>query len=304
MEFNWIEDFLSVAETGSFTRSAQARHLTQPALSRRIRALEHWLGVHLIDRSSYPTRLTPAGELFREQAITLLEQLNAARALMRRQPAQSEQTLRFAMPHTLSLSFFPHWLTNVHSRFGVFQSRQVAGNVHDAVLNFVEGNSDVLLCYHHPAQPINLDARRYPHLRLGVEPVRAYALRDPAGKPLYALPGKAGAPLPFLNYAPEAFLRRIVDRILENAPAKAQLRPLHEAAMAEGLKNMVLEGHGIAFLPASTVTSDIREGRLVQAGDARWSAELEIRLYRDARREQPTLQSLWRSLADDDAPGG
>lgn len=301
MEFNWIEDFLSVAETGSFTRSAQARHLTQPALSRRIRALEHWLGAHLIDRSSYPTRLTPAGELFREHAITLLEQLNAARSLMRKQPASSEEALRFALPHTLSLSFFPQWLTMVHRRFGVFPSRLVAGNVHDAVLNFVEGNSDVLLCYHHPAQPINLDARRYPHLRLGVEQVRAYALCDRTGKALYALPGKAATPLPFLNYAPEAYLRRIVDRILESATVKAQLRPLHETAMAEGLKNMVLEGHGIAFLPASTAASDIRKGRLAQAGDARWSAELEIRLYRDARREHPTLQALWDCLADEDA---
>ncbi|MCK7497041.1 MAG: LysR family transcriptional regulator [Comamonadaceae bacterium] len=43
-------------------RSAQLRHVTQPAFSRRIQALEAWAGIDLVDRSSYPTRLTPAGE--------------------------------------------------------------------------------------------------------------------------------------------------------------------------------------------------------------------------------------------------
>lgn len=296
MEFNWIEDFLSVAETGSFTRSAHARHLTQPALSRRIRALEHWLGADLIDRGSYPTRLTPAGELFRVEAAAILERVNAARALVRRHAAAARQAIRFALPHTLSLSFFPHWLTKVHARYGVFASRVVAGNVHDAVLNFVEGNSDLLLCYYHPAQPIELDAKRYPFLRLGIETMRPYARRDRARKPQFTLPGTASAPVPFLNFSPEAYLRRVVDRILEASPVRLHLSPQHETAMAEGLKNLVLEGHGIAFLPQSTAAGDARKGRLAAIGDASLAAELDIRVYKDSRREHAGVQRLWAFL--------
>ena len=55
-----MEDFVSLAETSSFSRSAQLRHITQPAFSRRIQALEAWAGVHLVERSPYPTRLTGA----------------------------------------------------------------------------------------------------------------------------------------------------------------------------------------------------------------------------------------------------
>ena len=58
METKWLEDFVSLAETRSFSRSAQLRHVTQPAFSRRIQALEAWAGTDLVDRSSYPTRLT------------------------------------------------------------------------------------------------------------------------------------------------------------------------------------------------------------------------------------------------------
>jgi len=63
MELKWLEDFVSLAETRSFSRSAELRHITQPAFSRRIQALEAWLGTELIDRSVYPTRLTQAGQV-------------------------------------------------------------------------------------------------------------------------------------------------------------------------------------------------------------------------------------------------
>jgi len=64
VDTKWFEDFVSLAETRSFSRSAQLRHVTQPAFSRRIQALEAWAGTDLVDRSSYPTRLTAAGETF------------------------------------------------------------------------------------------------------------------------------------------------------------------------------------------------------------------------------------------------
>jgi DNA-binding transcriptional LysR family regulator len=63
--------------------------------------------------------------------------------------------------------------------------------------------------------------------------------------------------------------------------------------MAEGLKNMVLEGHGIAFLPISTAADDVRQNLLAEAGDTKWSVDLEIRLYRDGRRGHEALQQLW-----------
>ena len=83
VETKWLEDFVSLAETRSFSRSAQLRHVTQPAFSRRIQALEAWAGIDLVDRSSYPTRLTPAGETFHAQALEILGSLQATRNMMR-----------------------------------------------------------------------------------------------------------------------------------------------------------------------------------------------------------------------------
>src|SRR6202171_1132956 len=139
MELKWLEDFVSLAETRSFSRSAELRHVTQPAFSRRIQALEAWLGTELIDRSVYPTRLTQAGQVFYEQALTLLSQMREARTLLRGQSGAATATIEFAVPHTLSLTFFPRWLGRVEARLGRINTLLRALNVHDAVLSLVEG---------------------------------------------------------------------------------------------------------------------------------------------------------------------
>ena len=68
----WLEDFLAVSATGNFSRAAKLRNSSQPAFSRRIRALEKWVGVDLLDRTSQPARLTPAGAWYRQAAEELL----------------------------------------------------------------------------------------------------------------------------------------------------------------------------------------------------------------------------------------
>ncbi|RJF99612.1 LysR family transcriptional regulator [Noviherbaspirillum saxi] len=304
METKWLEDFISLAETRSFSRSAELRHVTQPAFSRRIQSLEAWLGADLIDRTSYPTRLTPAGEVFYEQALEMLGQINSARALMRGKRPTAHTTVDFAVPHTLSLTFMPKWMTELKDGFGTLNSRLIALNVHDAVLTMVEGGCDLLLCYHHPRQPVQLDASRYDMLTLGNEALRAYARCNKAGVPELLLPGSAKAPLPFLSYTSNAYLGRMVDLILADAKRPLHLEKRYETDMAEGLKMMALEGHGIAFLPESAVPREVKQKQLARAdaGQADWELSMEIRLYRERPSSQrpgkPIVSRLWEYLVE------
>ncbi|MEO0028158.1 MAG: HTH-type transcriptional regulator YjiE, partial [Pseudomonadota bacterium] len=98
METKWLEDFVSLAETRSFSRSAQLRHVTQPAFSRRIQALEAWAGAALIDRSSYPTSLTPAGDALYSQALELLQSLHNTRDMVRSQSLAEQDLMALLDP--------------------------------------------------------------------------------------------------------------------------------------------------------------------------------------------------------------
>lgn len=284
METKWLEDFVSLAETRSFSRSAQLRHVTQPAFSRRIQSLEAWAGGDLVDRSSYPTRLTPAGETLYAQSLELLQALQTTRAMLRGHATAAHDVIEFAVPHTLAFTFFPAWVTGLRATFGPIKSRLIALNVHDAVMRLVEGSCDLLIAYHHPSQPNQLDAKRYEMVTLGQELVAPYVKPDDHGNPLFELPGKARRPLPFLGYAQGAYLGLMVELILKRSSAPIHLDRVYETDMAEGLKAMALEGHGIAFLPTSAVQKEVRAKKLVSAAPPELKdlhLTMEVRAYRE-----------------------
>jgi DNA-binding transcriptional LysR family regulator len=72
LDLRRLRYFVTVAEELSFVRAAHLLHMTQPALSRQIGALEHDLGTRLFDRDRRGTSLTPAGEQLLTDAIPLL----------------------------------------------------------------------------------------------------------------------------------------------------------------------------------------------------------------------------------------
>ena len=298
METKWLEDFVSLAETRSFSRSAQLRHVTQPAFSRRIQSLEAWAGTDLVDRSSYPTRLTPAGQVLYEQSLELLRGLQNTRSMVRAYSATAQDTIEFAVPHTLAFTFFPRWLSSLNGHVAPIKTKLMASNVHDAVMRLVEGSCDVLISYHLANQPIPLDTVRYEMLPLGTEVLAPYVKPDGQGKPRYALPGLANHPLPYLAYSSGAYMGRAVEQMVKQGSQPVFLERIYETDMAESLKAMALEGHGVAFLPESAVRSEVRAGRLVRAGEG-YEIALDIRIYRDrktARKPKPALETFWAEL--------
>jgi DNA-binding transcriptional LysR family regulator len=78
MELRQIRSFLSIAETLHFGRTAKLIHLSQPALSLQIRALEEEVGVKLFERDRRKTTLTAAGLAFRADAATAVANLEQA----------------------------------------------------------------------------------------------------------------------------------------------------------------------------------------------------------------------------------
>ncbi len=303
MDTKWLEDFASLAETRSFSRSAQLRHVTQPAFSRRIQALEAWAGVDLVDRSIYPTRLTPAGETFLTQTHDMLAALQTTRGLLRSHQTSAGDMVDFALPHTLALAFFPQWLLELRRSLPQLKTRLMALNVHDAVLRLTEGHCDLLLAYDHPSQPLQLSGDRYEMLTLGQETLAPFARADSEGRPLWRLPGSATHKLPFLNYASGAYMSRLVEHILKGAPLAAHLDLVYETDMAESLKATALEGHGLAFLPLSTVKKDLRAKRLALAGDAAHELTMDVRIFRarpdGVRRQKAAALALWDHLRAD-----
>src|ERR1700744_1318174 len=73
MDFDQLETFLEVARLSSFSRAAEKRFRTQPAISSQIRLLEEEVGAKLLDRSGGKVSITASGKLFQKYAEDTLE---------------------------------------------------------------------------------------------------------------------------------------------------------------------------------------------------------------------------------------
>jgi DNA-binding transcriptional LysR family regulator len=165
----------------------------------------------------------------------------------------------------------------------------------------------LLIAYHHASEPLQLSPERYEMLSLGSETLALYARAGEDGRPLFSLPGRPGAKVPFLSYAPGAYMARMVEVILKQAGEPLNLDAIYETDMAEGLKAMALEGHGLAFLPHSSVRKELRARRLVSAAPpGQLQLTMEVRIYRErpevARHVKPGVQALWDFLGRQGEP--
>ena len=73
MDLNKVTYLLALADTKNYSRAAEQCHISQPALTRYIKNLEEELNVTLFDRSSFPIRLTYAGERYIDGLLKILE---------------------------------------------------------------------------------------------------------------------------------------------------------------------------------------------------------------------------------------
>lgn len=281
LELKWLEDFLSLAETQNFSQSAKLRFVTQSAFSRRIKSLELWLGVKLIDRGSYPTQLTDAGKEFRKLSLKIVTDLYHVRSELR-QSTGAERWVEITAQNSLTLNFFPVWLEAIEEKLGHVKTRVSTNNLHDCMQSLLSGRVDFIIVYGHPEVTIFLDDTQHPRVEIGVEqlvPVSAVK----AGGPKYHLGKSVPGGIPLLSYGSGSQLGRVVELMLEARPddQKPNLKPIFENSVAEALKLMAVAGHGIAWVPRKLIQNELDAGTLMIAGDESWHADMVIYLYRN-----------------------
>lgn len=294
MNLSWLHDFLALADTGNFSRAANARHMTQPAFSRRIRALEEWLGVALFDRSSQPARLTATGEWFLGVAHDMLARAARIPGDAQAVAESTSATLRLAATHALSFTFLPGWLRAIEARTTLGPVRLVSDVLQQCEALLQQGRVQFLLCHAHAAAPGALDAAGVPWVLVGHDALLPVSAPGRGGKPRHTLDGKAARGVALLSYASESGVGRIVQAVHGDALQALQARPVVTAHLATVLKTMAVDGRGVAWLPATLVQDDLDAARLVLAGTPAWQVPLDIRLYRDAAAASPAAKDFWR----------
>jgi len=322
MDLIWLEDFLAIAAEGGFSRAAERRHVTQPALSRRIRSLEEWLGTQLFERSTHTITLTAAGESFRPVAEDVLRRVLVGREEALEVARLKAETITFAATHSLSQAFFPEWIRNSDGARAGSAVQLVASNFAGCEKLLLDAQAHFMLAHYHPTLVSRLDMDRFQRIDLTTDiliPISAPAAKPAATKSgatkpgrngrsskkaqaRYALPGASGAPLPYLAYHPGSGVGRLVTSFLATKDPAAWLVPGF-AAPVMLLVDMAREGRGVTWAPMSMVRADLDSGRLLRAGGAEWDIPISVSLFRTRARMTRAAENFWSAVRKG-RPGG
>ncbi len=100
-----------------FPQAAVSRNVSQPAFSRRIRALEQAIGVELFNRQVTPLQLSEQGKIFHSQIRHLLQQLESNLAELRGGSDYAQRKIKIAAAHSLSLGLLPSIISQMPPLF-------------------------------------------------------------------------------------------------------------------------------------------------------------------------------------------
>jgi DNA-binding transcriptional LysR family regulator len=254
MNLHHLAIFATVAATGSLTASARKLHVSQPALSRELKAFEQRLGVTLFERHAKGMRLTQAGEVLNRYAVRLFELERTAEAAMQEVAGALRGRLTLGASNTIGTYVLPPLLAtfrrqrpSVEISLFVGNTEQVSQGVGDMrfMLGFIEG-------------PLHLQGLRstvFQHDE--IMPVAA------PNHPLFARPSVRPEDLcgePLLMREHGSGTRELIAATLQRqniTPGETM-----EFGNTEALKRAAVHGGGIAWLPRICMLNELAQGTL------------------------------------------
>ncbi len=246
MQIAQIHAFLAVAELASFSLAAEQLHITQPAVSKRIRQLEDSLQTTLFDRIGKRSILTPNGQLFRPHAERVLFEMKCFKADMLQRHNRPFGTLTLATSHHIGLHRLPQVLRDFKIEYPEV----------DLDLHFMDSEDACVAIANSELELAVVTLPENPDERLSLQPVWidelevVLALDHPLARELQIERSQLleyPAILPSIG----TFTRKIINSYFSTR--KDSMKVILETNYLETIKVMVAANLGWSILPVSMV---------------------------------------------------
>lgn len=279
MDIKLLEDFVCLAALESFTVASRERNITQSALSRRIQSLEQWLGTDLVNRDSKNFSLTPQGRIFVPEAEVTLRRLYNAREAVRVLGNSGDFEFTVAAQNSIAQTLFLDWVKRLEARFDRVFVRLLSEKLSECINLLNRGHVNYLFCYANESLTLPIDDNKFAYTTIGKETLIPVTIPNQNKTPLFSLPGSREDPLPFVAYAHDSIFGKAVDQLIQDKSHLCFLSRRYENPYSHTLQSLVKEKLGFAWLPRTSIVSDLEQGSLCRAGDEHWDIEFDIRLY-------------------------
>jgi DNA-binding transcriptional LysR family regulator len=253
---NHLFYFYEVARHGSFTRAARELLVSQSALSVQIKALETSLEVSLFDRRRGGVALTDAGQRVfgvAERVFTDIDQLVADLGQSGRQVTGA---VHVGTVNSIGIYVLPDILGECRKKYPDLRVRVDFREAERVMDQLIQGKTDIAIV---PWQ------RAYPDLNaVGLTRHKMFLVAPP-DHPLVARERLSPHDLekfPFVGYHEGMHTRSMIDALFRRMSIGVEY--VSESTNSATIKQMVMAGMGLAFLPEIAVAGELRRGQLVR----------------------------------------
>lgn len=282
----YLSTFCAVVEAGSLNLAAERLHLSQPAVSKQVRALEAELGAQLLERSARGVELTPVGrQVYRLARRALAVEAGCRRvAETWRDPAAGRLVVGAGL--TLTLFTLPPVIQAFRERVPAVRLELVTGDSRESLARLMAFEVDVALVTSPVPHP---EVQAVP---LFVDPLVVVAA---PGTVLPARIGELGG-RSLISFRRGSGLRQYVDQVLESHGARPDV--VMEFDSIEAIKTMAGLGLGLALLPLSAVREEVGSARLTMTRLPDWpDAGRQVTLLRRRAALRAGVVSLFTAIA-------
>jgi DNA-binding transcriptional LysR family regulator len=299
MEIKWLKDFLILSTEGNFRIAAKQRNVSQPAFSRRIQALESWTGAQLIDRSSQPSQLTQAGKQFLPVAQKIIDLAEEGKAAVQAHVQKETEKMRFSTLSTLSMVFIPAWLKSLQPHINVSQFiiKTHYVTIMDYFAALDENDVDFFISYLNPKVGLLRDTALFSSLRLGEEAFIPVASPKSDGIARWWLPDRPQGAIPCLHTHSDQSPWPIQSH-MEKKYGALTFESVYDSPDGATLKEMAIQGFGMAWLPRALVADSLDNGQLVRADVPANDILVDIRIYRSLKFNETRIDDFWQVLVE------
>jgi len=294
MELKWLEDLIALAEAETLTLAAEQRNVTQPAFSRRVQAIEDWLGVPVLDRSHKPARVTPAVTRHLDEVRALAHDLRRLRNEMQAWE-NSHRRLVLAAPHALSVTYVPRLIAHLQALLPGTTIRLRSANLNECMALLLTRQALVLVAYEAPHLVHAADDTLMERICMGADALIPVAAPTMAKALLSA--HAATEPIDVIAYPSDVFLgtvlaHEILPRLLDGRRVTVRC----ESALVPAVVQLALVGVGLAWLPRSVAAPHIARGELVKLTPVFDEAPLLIHAARLRTAQSSFADKVWTEL--------
>ncbi|MFQ3837662.1 LysR family transcriptional regulator [Staphylococcus pseudoxylosus] len=142
MEIRQFNYFMTVAKLGSFTKASQQLHVSQPALSKTIKAFESELNVELLDRSDRQVKLTDSGEIVYNHGLKIFDTLSSLTSNLEDNSSLKSGNIKIGLPSLIGIMFFPSMIKGFSSAYPHLTTELIEEGTHKVIRLVDEGEID------------------------------------------------------------------------------------------------------------------------------------------------------------------